>query len=116
MIQRMNETWRAAGAEAGRGWLRTIDPGQPIAPQVVACAARAAADGAAVGTPWGVVHLSCSWNGVGVACEEGCDAWFDSAIEVVNAALGCNLRFRTLQTMASGEATCARRIWEEEPP
>lgn len=117
MTERMNETWRAAGVQAGREWLRSIDPALPVAPQVAACVAHAApkAGGIAKTTAWGVVQLCCVWAASGHTgtCQEGCDAWFDSAIGVVNEALGTRVRAQTLQSMATGEATCARRIWDE---
>jgi hypothetical protein len=117
MIERMKETWQVAGAAAGRRWLASIDPSKPVVPQINALIAHEAnaAGGGAQATTWGVDQHTCTWTNAGArgACIEGCDAWFESALEVVNAALGCNVQVQTLDTMGSGGVTCARKIWQD---
>jgi hypothetical protein len=120
------EMWRLTGDETGAAYVRKIDRRLPIAPQIAssicwssecmgedAVALRGANEKEAF-----VVHRGCPWKRwherMKLEHEDrpGCDEWFRATIATVNAALGSNVTFETLESMPEGGATCRRRIWE----
>jgi hypothetical protein len=118
--------WRATGRETGRAYLKRIDRSLPLAPQVARSTAwssecmgedavvEVAVDGTAL-----LRHRACPWRGwherKGLLEEDrpGCDAWFQSTVDTVNAALGTKLRFETLEALPEGGRACVRRFWED---
>lgn len=113
--------WAEVGKDSGRAWARQIDRTKPAAPQVAALIASVSQimGEDAVATEDGVIHRACPWadwhKKMNAVAEDrpGCDAWFASAIDTVNAALGTKIRFETLSSLPEGGSTCTRRLWEE---
>ncbi|MCK6528369.1 hypothetical protein L6R50_12720 [Myxococcota bacterium] len=113
--------WREVGRDTGRSWVKGLDRSAPLAPQVaerIAAVSRVMGEDA-VATPEGVTHRGCPWaewhRRQGVLAEDrpGCDAWLEASLAAVDEALGCRLRFETVESIPEGGRACVRRIWEE---
>ena len=124
----VDRMWRITGQQTARGYLKRIDPEQPLAPQVarsIAWSSQCMGEDAVVeedGAEAYVRHLDCPWfhwhQKLDLLAEDrpGCDAWFGTVVDGVNEELGTNLRFETVETLPEGGASCLRRFWVEEAP
>jgi len=118
--------WEIVGRDTARAYLRRIDPGQPVAPQI----ARMITDSSlSMGetAEWEtnrrgetlVRHTACpwfDWHKRYDALKEdrpGCDCWFRTIVEDINKALGTRLRVETLGTLPDGDQACVRRLTED---
>jgi hypothetical protein len=121
----VNEMWRITGVQTAQAYLDRLDPEGDLARQVAAsivwssqCMGEDAEleigeDGAFV------VHSACPWcrwhEREALLAEDrpGCDEWFRSTIDTINARLGTALRFETLSALPDGAPACRRRIWDD---
>ena len=65
-------------------------------------------------------HNDCPWfhwhkrEGLLTEDQAGCDHWLETVIEEINAALGTQLAFETVQSLPAGGCCCHRKFWEEK--
>ncbi len=122
----VNRMWELTGVGTGQAYEGRLDLERPLAPQIAAsivwssqCMGEDAAVEPGEGDEAFVVHADCPWvhwhRKLGLLPEDrpGCDAWFQSTLDTVNAARGTSLRFETLESLPEGGSCCRRRIWSE---
>jgi len=123
----VDRMWQLTGDQTARSYLRQIDKSKPVAPQVADCivwSSRCMGEDASSSPGDGpdeamVRHSDCPWfrwhdkHGLLAEDRPGCDQWFRSTIEAVNAELGTKLRFETIESLPEGGSSCLRRIWCE---
>jgi len=119
--------WEIVGRDTGQAYLRRIDRGKPIAPQIAASfvwSSRSMGEEASLYKGDNereayMLHRSCPWHEFhqrydAVAEDRpGCDQWLESLIAVINNELGTKVRFETLESLPEGGTGCVRRLWEE---
>jgi hypothetical protein len=120
--------WEITGAETARAYSRRIDVTRPLAEQVAASVAwssrcmgeEVSVEPGAGGDEAFLRHTACPWfdwhQRLGLLEEDrpGCDRWFATTVEHLNAALGTHVHFETLETLPDGDPCCRRRFWVEE--
>ena len=123
-----NRMWQITGRETARAYNKRIDLDAPVAAQVAASIAWSSVcmgEDASVqkgdgGDEAWLTHDGCPWHQwhekTGLMAEDrpGCDHWFQSTVDGVNAEHGTRLRFETLEAMPDGDPRCRRRIWVED--
>jgi len=124
----VDRMWRLTGEETSRAYLKRIDPTKPLAPQVansIAWSSQCMGEEVVVeedGNEASVRHEDCPWfhwhKRLDLLAEDrpGCDRWFGTVVEDINAKFGTNLRFETLEALPEGGSSCLRRFWVEEGP
>jgi hypothetical protein len=123
----VNRMWEITGHDTAAAYVKRLDPKKPLAMQFArsiewssqcmgedAEALEGPKAGEAMlkhhGCPW------CDWHKrLGLLAEDrpGCDIWFKTAIDDINAKLGTKLRFETTESLPEGGGCCLRRFWVE---
>jgi len=123
----VNRMWEVTGEQTAASYLSRIDPDGNVALQVAqhiawssACMGeQATAEAGPAGDDATVRHTAGPWfrwhDKLGLLAEDrpGCDCWFRSTLDAVNAALGTRLRLETVESLPEGGASCLRRICPE---
>ena len=123
----VNRMWQITGHDTAKAYLKRLDRSKPLAPQVAAsivwssqCMGEdAALETSADGQEGFVRHADCPWfhwhKRLGLLPEDrpGCDLWFQTTVDDVNAALGTKLRVETTEALPDGGKCCLRRFWVE---
>lgn len=119
--------WEIVGRDTGRAYLRKLDRTKPIAPQIASSFVWSSIsmgedahmfEGDNEREAY-MLHKGCPWlefhKRYDAVAEDrpGCDRWLEALIGVVNAELGCAVRFETLESLPEGGAGCVRRVWED---
>jgi hypothetical protein len=120
----VNAMWRITGAQTAAAYLKHLDADKPLALQIAqsiagssVCMGEHAAVEPGDGDEAFVRHHDCPWyhwhKRLGLQDEDlsGCDTWFRSTVEGINAALGTNVEVETKCALPSGDDCCLRRIW-----
>ncbi len=119
--------WEVTGKQTGAAYVRRIDPKRSLPLQLAECVAwssqcmgeDALVEGTGTPDAW-VRHTACPWklwherHGVLAECRPGCDRWFQSTVDTVNAALGAKLRVETLEALPDGGTSCLRRFFVDD--
>jgi hypothetical protein len=119
--------WEIVGRDTGRAYLRHIDRGKPVAPQIARSFVWSSVSmGEDAHLYEGddereayMLHQDCPWlefhKRFDALAEDrpGCDRWLESLIAVVNEELGSKVRFETLESLPEGGSGCVRRVWDE---
>lgn len=127
MVQVTNRMWELTGHETAKAYLKRLDRAKPLAPQVAASivwSSQCMGEDAHLEVSEGkdeafVRHHDCPWvhwhRRTGLLHEDrpGCDVWFKTMVDDINAALGTRLRFETLESLPEGKPSCLRRFWVE---
>lgn len=117
--------WEVTGHETAKAYLKRMDKGKPLAPQMAAaivwssqCMGEAAAMEATADRDEAFVrHADCPWyhwhKRLNLLSEDrpGCDVWFQTAVADINKALGTKLRMETVEALPEGGKCCLRRFW-----
>lgn len=116
--------WKLTGVQTAKSYLRRLDTGKPLAPQVARCIAwSSACMGEDVTVENGdgdeafLKHTDCPWfhwhKRMGLLEEDqpGCDTWFFTVVDEINKALGTDIRIETTGSLPAGCDCCLRRIW-----
>jgi len=120
--------WELTGEQTAKAYARRIDTSKNVAEQVarsIAWSSECMGETATVepGTDDReafVRHTGCPWFDWHKRLEllpedrPGCDQWFQSTVDGVNAALGTELRVETLESLPEGGSCCLRRFWVED--
>lgn len=122
----VNKMWEITGAQTAKAYLKHIDPEKPLAMQIAkliasssACMGEDAATEQGEGDDAFVRHDDCPWfhwhKRLDLLQEDrlGCDVWFCSTVDGINAALGTSVKVETKCALPSGDDCCRRRIWVE---
>jgi len=123
-----DKMWEITGHETARAYIKRVDHGKPLAPQVagsIVWSSQCMGEDAVLEVTQGkdeafVRHADCPWfhwhRRLDLLHEDrpGCDLWFQTAVEDVNAALGTRLRVETLEALPDGQPCCLRRFWVED--
>ena len=121
----VDRMWKLTGEQTARAYLKHMDRDRPLAPQVAAsivwssqCMGEAASlePGASEDEAF-VRHADCPWfhwhERLGLLAEDrpGCDRWFQSTVEAINAELGSRIAVETVESLPEGQCSCLRRFW-----
>ncbi|UCG33613.1 MAG: hypothetical protein JSU68_03065 [Phycisphaerales bacterium] len=125
-VELTNKMWEITGVQTAKAYLKRLDPGKPLAPQVaqsIAWSSVCMGEDATVEPGRGdeafVKHADCPWyhwhKRLGLLKEDqpGCDTWFFTAVAEINKALGTNVKIETTHSLPEGGDCCLRRIWVE---
>lgn len=114
--------WEISGVDTARAYARRLRPGPGLAADFarsIVWSSQCMGEDAHVeeeGEVAYVRHDACPWMDwharAGCLAEDrpGCDAWFRSAVDAVNGALGTTLEVETLSSLPEGDACCRRRL------
>ena len=123
-----NKMWEVTGHETARAYLKRLDQAKPLAPQIarsIAWSSQCMGEDASVELTEGqdeafVRHADCPWvhwhRRLDLLAEDrpGCDLWFQTTIDDINAELGTRIRMETQQALPDGDPCCRRRFWVEQ--
>ncbi len=118
--------WEEVGKDTAAFYLTKIDRDKNIAAQL---AELYVASSVAMGEDAAVVestvpgeslarHEACPWydwhkrEGLLKEDQVGCDWWLKTVADEINAELGTNLKFETVESLPAGGSCCLRRFWE----
>jgi hypothetical protein len=123
-----NRMWEITGHDTAKAYVKRLDRSKPLAPQLAAsmvwssqCMGEdAVMEVSADGQEAFVRHHDCPWfhwhKRLGLLPEDrpGCDLWFTTTVQDVNAALGTKIRVETKEALPDGGSCCLRRFWVED--
>lgn len=122
----VKKMWQITADQTARAYLKRLDGEKPLVGQIAQCIADSSACmGEDVSVEQGegdeafVRHHDCPWfhwhKRLDLLDEDqpGCDTWFFSTIDAINAALGTTVKVETKCALPSGDDCCLRRIWTE---
>lgn len=118
--------WDEVAKDTADAYLRTLDRGQPLAPQIARLIVKSSLAMGETATVLDdkeskvvIEHTSCPWwdwhkkIGHESLDRPGCDEWFRKVVHYVNAATGAKLRVTTECALPDGAASCRRVFWED---
>ncbi len=123
-----DKMWEITGHETAKAYIRRMKQDEPLAPQVassIVWSSQCMGEDAALEVTQGkdeafVRHADCPWfhwhKNLDLLHEDqpGCDLWFQTTIDDINAELGTKIRMETQEALPAGGACCLRRFWVEE--
>ncbi len=122
--------WEIVGHDTAKSYFLALDKSKPtfledIAKLIVMSSQAMGEDAKVVkGEKPNEVYVrwdSCPWpefaRRYGAPMEEdllGCDKWFQTVIEDINALFNTKVRLETIKAIPKGDGMCLRRLWIEE--
>jgi hypothetical protein len=123
-----DKMWEITGHQTARAYLKRLDRDRPLAAQVagsIVWSSQCMGEDAVLEVTEGadeafVKHGDCPWfhwhKRLDLLAEDrpGCDLWFQTCVDDINAALGTRLRVETQHALPDGDDCCLRRFWVEK--
>jgi len=123
-----DKMWEITGHQTAKAYIRRMKTDEPLAAQVAASivwSSQCMGEDAALEVSEGkdeafVRHADCPWfhwhKQLDLLAEDrpGCDLWFQTTIDDINAKLGTRIRMETQEALPDGGSCCLRRFWVEE--
>ena len=123
-----DKMWKITGHETAKAYIRRMKKDEPLAAQVAASivwSSQCMGEDASLQVTDGkdeafVRHADCPWvhwhRRLDLLAEDrpGCDLWFQTTIDDINAKLGTRIRMETQEALPDGGSCCLRRFWVEE--